>query len=335
VEPGSAVAKVGLQPGDVIVEVDGQSTESSQEVRIAMLGGEEAPRLENPTDVALVVERGEERLPIVIPAAELKNVAEKLTFYQAAVVGEVINGMPAYVAGVQVGDKIVAIDGAPVTDWTDLIGLIAKRGGEPIKLTIERAAGTVDVTVTPANHEEKDGTMVGRIGIWPEFREYVRKYPPGEAIVNGTMETLARVGLTASGIVTTFKNLTSIGQAVSGPLAIMEMSGQAAKKGFFHLMNMTAMISIALMVFNLLPIPILDGGMVVMSIIEGLRGGRPVPIRVQAMFQRVGFVLLGSLIIFVLLNDPLKMIRRQRAISQSKSRTTQGEVREAPDDSAR
>jgi regulator of sigma E protease len=334
VEPASAVEQVGLQPGDVIVEVDGQPTASSLQVRIAMLGGEKAPRLETPADVSLVVERNGERVPVAVPAAELKGVAEKLTFHQQAVVGEVLNGMPAYVAGVQVGDRIVAIDGAPVRGWSDLISLIAQRGGEKIQLTIERASGTVNLAVTPMKQEEKDGTTVGRIGIVPEFREYVRKYPVGEAITNGTMETLARVGLTAEGIFSLFRNPLSIGQAVSGPIAIMEMSGQAAQKGLFHLMNMTALISIALMVFNLLPIPILDGGMVVMSIIEGIRR-RPVPIAVQAISQRVGFVLLGSLIVFALLNDPLKMIRRNRAISESKGRTTQGDVREAPNDSAR
>jgi Zn-dependent protease len=74
------------------------------------------------------------------------------------------------------------------------------------------------------------------------------------------------------------------------------------------------------MVFNLLPIPILDGGMVVMALAEGIRR-RPIPIRVQAAFQKVGLVLLGSLILFAILNDPFKMIKRSRAISNTNGRS--------------
>jgi regulator of sigma E protease len=333
VKAGTAAERVGLRERDTIVEVEGRPTSTRREVALALLGGEEAPRIEHPVDVPVTVERDGSRIPVIIPAADLKDVTETMNFYQPAVVGDVVNGMPAYVAGVQEGDRITAINGAPVRDWSDLIGLIAQRAGDKLTLTIDRGGRTVDVNVTPMKQKES-GKTVGRIGIWPEYREYVQRYPLGEAIVNGTMETLARVGLTASGLVSLFTNPGSIGQSVSGPIAIMEMSGQAAKRGLYYLFNITALISIALMVFNLLPIPILDGGMVVMSIAEGIRR-RPVPIRVQAAFQRLGFVLLGSLIVFALLNDPLKMIRRNRAISESNGRTTGESGQVAPDDSAR
>src|SRR5512140_288861 len=333
--PGSAAERAGFRSGDVIVQVDGHATSSRHQVAVAMLGGEDAPRADHPVDVPFMVQRDGQTVPLTIAAADLKDVAGSLRFFQPAVVGEVVNGMPAYVGGVKEKDRIVAIDGAPVRDWSDLIDLIAKRADQPLTLTVERGGRTVDLRVTPMKQkDDTTGKNVGRIGIWPEFREYVQHYSVGEAIKGGTLATLDRVAITFTGIVSLFAHPASIGQSVSGPIAIMEMSGQAARRGLYSLFNITAVISIALMVFNLLPIPILDGGMVVMAVAEGIRR-RPVPIRVQTAFQRLGFVLLGSLIVFALLNDPLKMIRRSRAISESNGRTTQENGRVAPEDSAR
>lgn len=316
----SAPAKIGLLPEDLIVEVDGKPTRTGREVRLGLMGGEEAPLLETPRDVPLVVTRGATRVPLTAPGAELRAILENLVFFQPPVVGDVINGMPAYVAGLKAGDRITAVDGSPVEEWTDLTALISKRAGQPIQLDVEREGRHLTLRVTPMKQQE-EGRALGRIGIWPEQREYVMRYSPGQAVIQGTLETVGRVWLTTTGIISLFRHPGSLGQSVSGPIAIMEMSGQAAQRGFFYLANITAIISIALMVFNLLPVPILDGGLVVMAVAEAIRR-RPVPTRVQVMFQRVGLALLGSLIIFALLNDPLKMIRRSRAISETRERTT-------------
>ncbi len=162
---------------------------------------------------------------------------------------------------------------------------------------------------------------MARIGISARYPTVTIKHGLVESLSLGTNETLARTGLTFAGIVSLFTRPKQLGQSVSGPIAIIEMSGQAAQRGLFTVMNLLVVLSLALMAFNLLPVPILDGGLVVMAVIEGIRRKR-VPFKSLMIAQRVGFVLLGSLILFTLLNDPLKIIRRNRAISESQGRST-------------
>ncbi len=330
-DPASTAALAGLRAGDTIVEVDGRPVTSGRGVRTSLLGGEEAPRLQHPVDVTVVVDRAGEPVTLRVPAPDLRSFNESLVFFTPAVVGEVISGMPAYVAGVQEGDRILAVDGHEVTEWTDLTELISERGGQGLVLRVEREGRVVDLKVTPM--KDQDGKEErGRIGIWPEQKTFTRKFGVVDAFRYGAMETVDRVALTAKSIAGLFLRPASIGQSISGPIAIIEMSGRAAQRDFSTFVNFIAAISIALMVFNLLPIPILDGGLVVMAVIEGIRR-RPVPMGVQAAFQKVGFVLLGSLILFALLNDPLKMIKRNRAISNSKGQsvTTGDAGTKAPD----
>lgn len=332
VSPTSPQAAVGLMEQDRIVEVDGQAVTGGYAVRTALFGGEGAPRLKNPVDVPLTVERLGARVPLTIPAAQLAALNDSLRFFQPAEIGEVVSGMPAYTAGLMVGDRISSVDGQPVLDWSDLTPLISKRAleldptgsgeGRPIALTVLRGDRTLELSVKPMIQKD-DGAAkpVARIGISARYPTVTIKHGLVESLSLGTNETLARTGLTFAGIVSLFTRPKQLGQSVSGPIAIIEMSGQAAQRGLFTVMNLLVVLSLALMAFNLLPIPILDGGLVVMAVIEGIRRKR-VPFKSLMIAQRVGFVLLGSLILFTLLNDPLKIIRRNRAISESQGRST-------------
>lgn len=328
---GSPVAEVGFLENDRIVEVDGKPVSGGYAIRTTLLGGEKAPRLKAPVDVPVVVERNGARVPFVVPAALLASVNDSLRFFQPAEIGEVASGSPAYTAGLMVGDRIVSVNGEPIADWAALTPTVTRMalpdgpGTTPQKLTLGIARGekSLTVDVTPMVMKE-DGEETVRIGIGASYTTVTVRYGFGEAVRYGTQDTLWKTGATFQGIFGLFTSPKSIGQSVSGPVAIIEMSAQTARRGVTPLLNLLVILSLALMAFNLLPIPILDGGLVVTAVIEGIRR-KPIPFRSLLMAQRVGMVLLGSLILFTLLNDPLKIIRRNRAISESKGRSSRTE----------
>jgi regulator of sigma E protease len=135
-----------------------------------------------------------------------------------------------------------------------------------------------------------------------------------DGIVQGTRGALDMVTRTLGGIVTVFSSPSNLSQ-LSGPVAIIQASGDAAKAGWDRLLNFGVLISVALMVFNLLPIPILDGGMVLLSVLEAVRG-RPLGDRGLMIYQGIGMAVLGTLLVFVLINDPLRILQRRSALGR-------------------
>lgn len=319
VTPGSTIEAIGLLPRDEVVAVSGTATRRGGEVRLAIAGGETAPHRKTPVDLTLLIQREGQQETLPVRAAQLGGLLDSLLFYTPAVIGEVVSGTPAYVAGLKNGDRILSIEGESIGEWMDVLDRISARPEQATRLVVDRNGQEVPLVVTPMRQEE-NGKAVGRIGVVVQSKEYVARYPVVEAIQLGATQTIGISGAQFAAIGGLFLNPATIGRSMSGPLAIMEMTGQAAEKGLDDLMRLVALISIALMAFNLLPIPVLDGGLVVMALIEGIRR-RPVPIKVQVLFQQIGLVMLGSLILFVLFNDPIKMIRRNRALSQQKSST--------------
>lgn len=320
VTPGSTIEAIGLRPRDVVLSVSGTPTTRGGEVRLSIAGGETAPHRKHPVDLTLDIERGGQLATLPVKATQLGGLLDSLLFYTPAIIGDVVSGTPAYVAGLQKGDQILSIEGEPVGEWVDVLERISARPEMATHLTVRRGESEVPLVVTPLRQEE-NGKAVGRIGVVVQSREYVARYPVLEAIQLGAMQTIGISGAQFAAIGGLFIHPATIGRSMSGPLAIMEMTGQAAERGLDDLMRLVALISIALMAFNLLPVPVLDGGLVVMALVEGIRR-RPVPIKVQVIFQQIGLVMLGSLILFVLFNDPMKMIRRNRAMSRQKTSAT-------------
>jgi regulator of sigma E protease len=221
---------------------------------------------------------------------------------------------PAYKAGLSAGDRILAIDGTPVKNWSDMTDLISASPGQELQLTIERDGRTQNVAITPMA-ENLDGETVGRIGIAPASQEsYLVRFGFADGIVHGTRGALDMVARTMGGIVTVFSSPSNLSQ-LSGPVAIIQASGDAAKAGWDRLLNFGVLISVALMVFNLLPIPILDGGMVLLSVLEAVRG-RPIGDKGLMIYQGIGMAVLGTLLVFVLINDPLRILQRRSALGR-------------------
>jgi regulator of sigma E protease len=215
------------------------------------------------------------------------------------VVAEVLPERPAVEAGFQQGDRIVAVDGRQVTTWDQLVSKIGARPGERLVFTVEREGSLLDIPVIP---EAEAG--VGKIGIAPEVRpESVGFFV---ALSGGFQYTVQITGLIIS-----FLGQMILGQVptdgVGGPVRIVSEIGNAAQLGLTPLLQMAAFLSINVGLFNLLPIPALDGSRLMFLAWEGITR-RPLNPEREGMFHLVGFALLLLLIVIITYNDIARLV---------------------------
>lgn len=226
-----------------------------------------------------------------------------ITFMQGGVpsntnqIGQVQSGTPAYSAGLQSKDKIQAVNGEKTNNWEEVVQRIGANDGSEIKLDIERAGATKTLELKP---EKIDGRY--RIGIT-------------QTIKTGFLDKLTG-GFTQAANATTliFKDLGNLIAQPSldklgGPVAIYDLSGQAAREGLVSVIALLAMLSINLGIVNLIPIPVLDGGKIVLNIVEALRG-KPLSQEKEGILTLVGLVFMVVLMIAVTWNDILRAFIR-------------------------
>jgi regulator of sigma E protease len=226
-----------------------------------------------------------------------------------AAVDSVLPGSPAARAGIQRGDTITAISGAPVTQWQDVLELVADRPGQPVTVTVARGGERRQFDLTLASAEvAENGTRrtVGRIGLYVDLP--VRREPLsfGEAVREGTAAT----AVAATQIVRTVRGLFSgrvSTREVGGPILIGQMAGQQARLGLDQFLAFMAFISVNLAVLNLLPIPVLDGGQFVLLLAEGaLR--RPLPVKLRERLTALGLMFVVLLMVLAFSNDIRRLL---------------------------
>lgn len=229
-----------------------------------------------------------------------------------AVLGELLPGRPAMRAGFQPGDRVLAVDGIAVGDWYDWVEVIRAHPALPMMVRIERAGQTRVVRIVPELVETKNGT-IGRIGAYNERPTEpwlppmdTERYAPGAALAKAFAETwdysgfiLKILGKMLSGGLST--------KHLSGPITIAQYAGQSASLGLAVFFEFLARVSLSLAVFNILPIPLLDGGILVTCLAEILIK-RPVPEGVQIAGQQIGFVLLLGLMGLAFYNDLVRLL---------------------------
>src|ERR671919_377767 len=228
--------------------------------------------------------------------------------FTPAEVGEVQPDSPAAVAGLMPGDRILAVNGEPIESFEQLQIVVRDHPGEPLTFTIERAGETLDVQVTPRVTEIEDrfGNIhrIGLIGVSRSGVEF-RRTNPVFALVEGASETFRLIGATlyALGEMIVGSRTT---EELGGPLRIAQMSGEIAKDGAVPMIWFTAVLSINLGLVNLFPIPLLDGGHLLMYAIEAVRG-RPLTERSQEVAFRFGLVLVITLMMVATWNDLVQL----------------------------
>jgi len=304
----------GFHAGDTVRAIDGQPLATWQDLRWRVL---QAALQRQPISVEVVDER--DRISVLaldlsgFPTDEVESdVMERLglRLFRPAlppVLGQVVAGSAAERAGLAAGDRITHADGRALGTWDDLVQAVRQRPERVLQLTVERGSAVLSVQVTP-DAVGTGSARIGRIGAAPEVsaehaaRIFVHvRHGPLDSVVKAAAKTwdisvfsLRMLGKMLLGEVS-WKHL-------SGPVTIADFAGQSALLGWIPYLTFLALISISLGVLNLLPIPPLDGGLLLYYVIELLKGS-PASERVMELGQRVGIALLLVLMAFAFYND--------------------------------
>jgi regulator of sigma E protease len=222
-------------------------------------------------------------------------------------VGGVIPDAPAQRAGLEPGDEILSVGNTVVQTWQGLAEQIQHSEGEETSLVVKKGkeGDTVELAVIPElRTDPTGGDAKYAIGITPEAE--ARSVSLGQAVVFGANETWSWTKLVAQSLVWLVRGKVSA-KEVGGPILIVQLAHDQAQRGLDYLLRFTAIINVNLAVFNLLPIPLLDGGHLLFFFIE-LVLGRPLSVRSREMAWRVGFLVIVSLIVFVFYNDIARLV---------------------------
>lgn len=222
------------------------------------------------------------------------------------VVGQVAKEMPAQAAGLLEGDRIQAIDGRPIRTWEEMTEFIHAAPGRPLTLRIERERVTQEVSVTPTLKQMTDPfghqKTVGLIGISPSGAFESRRVGPLSALGRTIQQQNEWLGQTMFALWSLVTGKLSMRESMTGPIGILYLTSEAASMGVAPLLSLMSLFSLSLALFNLFPIPILDGGHLFFLAIEKLRGN-PVSVNVQERAAQVSFVLLMTLVLVICVND--------------------------------
>jgi regulator of sigma E protease len=268
--------------------------------------------------VRIETNRGAVAVPVGAPGAPSReDVVRALEPYQPPVIDDVLPGSPAQRAGVAPGDSIVAIDGRPVRTFGDLVDAVSPAAGRELRLEIARGDETREILVRPESTQvtgsgRRASTVVGRIGATPRAPTRSERLGFTEAAALGWTRTWQMGGL----IFTTLRDLGTGDVPLSelgGPGTIAVASAQAAQRGPVELLLLIALLSINVAVLNLLPIPILDGGQILLNIVESAKGSEFSP-RTREYILRFGLVAILVLFAIVLFNDTSRLVDFVRGI---------------------
>jgi regulator of sigma E protease len=300
----TAAYQFGVREGDHLVALSDQRLRTWDEFATAY---EDLPRRR---DLDLRVARGADTLTLHVPRANRDAfVATLRPPDDPAIVGSVLAGMPAYKAGIAEGDRILNLDGEPIHTWNEMRAHIVSRTDQPIRFHILRDGREIDVTVTPMNSTGRNGGA-GQIGIEaPRQGTYVVRYPLLKSIDLGVHATLAMIGSVYAGMWLTVSRPLYYREYLGGPIFIAQAAGQQAQRGLDSFLQFLAMINIAIMAFNLLPLPVLDGGHILLALLQAVRGV-PITTKSYLRFQRSGLIVLGALFVLIVFNDPSRVIHR-------------------------
>jgi RIP metalloprotease RseP len=224
-------------------------------------------------------------------------------------VGSLLKDYPAEKSGLAVGDKVVKADGKDVKYWEDLTAITSKHFDGPIKLTIEKNGKISDIEIQPIVKEVKDifgkSTKIALLGIAPSQKIESVRYGFFESFSKGFRKVVDLTAITYKALWSIFTGRLSVKESMTGPIGIFIIAGKAAQMGLIYLFHLMAMLSASLAIFNLLPLPVLDGGHIFFLFIEKLRG-KPLSVKTQENIANVGVGLLILLTVFIFYNDMLK-----------------------------
>jgi regulator of sigma E protease len=310
----SLVQRAGLHSGQEIIAVDGQAVTGWADVNLKLIQriGEsgnlriDARAAGNtaPSSYTVMLDKWLYGADAPDPINELG--IEPWRPSVSAVVAQLDPEGPAQNAGLQLNDKIIAIDGQTIADWQAVVNYVQARPDTKIELSIERAGQLSDVRVM-LSAQGTDAGKRGYLGMgvtggeWPAEMLRDVRFGPFEALIEGAQRTWTMSALTLGSLKKMLFGELSV-KNLSGPITIAKVAGASAESGLRSLLSFMAYLSISLGVLNLLPIPVLDGGHLLFYFAELVRG-RPLSERIQGYGMQIGIALVVCVMLLAVFND--------------------------------
>ena len=317
VRPQTAAAAAGLQAGMEILQIGDQMTADWEAVAYALVGhlGEDEVQLTVQDDRGIRLQK-----QLSLQGWALDGTEEQAPFTALGIdplgpqvtleVGQLVAGGSAEQAGLQVGDRLVAADGHPLTEWQQFVALVQASPDKSILVRIIRSGSEAELTLTPAAREQQ-GTVQGYVGLAPKVLPLDDKYRielhygPVDALWAGVQKTGAVMSLTVDMLGKLITGVVSLDN-LSGPISIAKGAGSTASFGLVYFLGFLALVSVNLGIINLFPLPVLDGGHLLFFVFEAITG-RPVPEKVQEYAFKFGAAVLVCLMGIALFNDFVRL----------------------------
>ncbi len=318
--PATPAAMAGMETGDEVLAIDGKPVSDWEGINYALINrmGEsgslhislrshaKGDQASSPRELTLNLNRflsGRE----VDPFREIGFLP-----WQPAlepVIGDVMSGGAGESQGLKAEDRILSVDGKPVTTWQDFVEVVRLQPEQVLETEVQRGEQKLTLRLVPKGEKDDQGIVRGKLGImlkqqpveYPEAYRQSVEYGPVEALGLAFQKTGTLIAFTLESLGKMLQGLISMNN-LSGPITIAKVAGQTAAMGWESLIGFMALLSVSLGVLNLLPIPVLDGGHLVYHAIEGLTG-RPLSERLQMIGLRVGIFMLMSLMLLAIFND--------------------------------
>ncbi|NPA16819.1 RIP metalloprotease RseP [Persephonella sp.] len=303
VQPDSPAAKAGIKPFDKIIAVDGKPVKNWKQftVEISMKAG---------MTVTMEVERNGKKLLLTVQLPQ--DVTKQPIGISPLIppkLGKILPDSPAAKAGLKEGDIILAVNGRPVRSWFEIVEALSKiKEKEPVNLMVKRGKQVFTVNVIPQYNPELKKYV---IGISPAYDAEIKKYGFVEAIkksIDKNIEMTVLLYNFLKDLVTGQMSFQEVKNNLGGPISIAKYSGGALESGLGNYLFFTGFISLQLGYLNLLPIPVLDGGLILILLIEMIIR-RPLPEKAKEYLAYIGFALIGTLMVFAIFNDILRVLQ--------------------------
>ncbi|WP_180084302.1 MULTISPECIES: RIP metalloprotease RseP [unclassified Acinetobacter] len=316
--PNTPAAAAQMQTGDKITAVDGTQVSTWERLNYALVD-----RVGETGNIQIQAERAGQIQNFSLPIQsflrdQTQSPLDVLGFtpYRPeipAVVSKLSEDGAAIRQGMQVGDRIVSIDGVKMKDWFDVVQVVQASPEKLLKIDVLRQNKIVHLNVMPQGKRDQMGKVTGLLGVQSdpgkvnipaEYKQTIQ-YTPVEAMGKAVEKTGQISSMILNSIVKMVRGLVGLDN-LSGPITIAKVAGQSAEMGWQTFISFMALMSVSLGILNLLPIPMLDGGHLIYYFIELIRG-KPVSEQIQLVGLKIGMVLLGSMMLLALFNDIMRL----------------------------
>jgi len=302
VMPDGAAEKAGIREGDQVLQINNKVDPTWEDISLT-----EVASARRPMDVW--VKRNEERLHFLITPNydEKQDIGYAGWFQETEVqVSGFYSGIDtAQRAGLQQGDILISVDGNPIRSTSRMRELLDQAKGSAVNLVFSRKGERHEISITPAR-KEVEGQERWMIGVELQAKFEIVKLPLPQALAEASKTSVQNAKLIFSVLEGIVERRMSP-KSFAGPIRIAQMSGQAARQGAATFVGLMAAVSLNLAIVNLMPIPILDGGVILLLLIEMLLR-RDLDLKVKEAVVKVGFVFLMVVLVFAIYNDISKIL---------------------------